>query len=331
MSDDRRASLLRAKLAAVLAARGLTADSVTASGLCAATVGTDAWVVADQHPGKVLGPAVAFALSKGCAAVDVVIDAADTSAVGTVARRAADFRLAVRVWSLEGTVLHAADPAPLPADQPARPEHLALIEDIRAGGATPVVEHGVIAGEVGGLEVCRVVDDPVTGAVRLEVGVGAHDRETFQMLHGDRPAVQALADVVRVVAQHRAPGAAPHPLNGLAGERALRQRLIDDPPLIGATSVAGAAPPVARTNLKDPVPCVALARRDGALTTVVCSVGIDLDLIPFAADARQFHGTRDAIAVVPERDAIQLQRRIAAALQRPIEVIGLQPPAVAST
>ena len=51
-----------------------------------------------------------------------------------------------------------------------------------------VVEHGVVTGEVRGLEVCRVVDDRTTGdGVRLEVGVGAHDREAFAIIHGDVP------------------------------------------------------------------------------------------------------------------------------------------------
>ncbi len=57
-----------------------------------------------------------------------------------------------------------------------------------------------------GLEVCRVVDDPATGAVRLEVGVGAHDREAFAIMHGDVPTVEALAGVVRAVAEHRRTG-----------------------------------------------------------------------------------------------------------------------------
>ena len=71
-----------------------------------------------------------------------------------------------------------------------------------------------------GLEVCRVVDDPVSGEVRLEVGIGAHDRETFQMLHGDRPKVEALADVVRTVAAPREPALPPHPLKHLGAEPA---------------------------------------------------------------------------------------------------------------
>ena len=91
------------------------------------------------------------------------------------------------------------------------PAHLELVPVIEAGGATPLVEHGVVIGEVRGLEVCRVVDDPHTGAVRLEVGVGAHDREAFAIIHGDVPTVEALAGVVAAVAEHRSPDAPPAP------------------------------------------------------------------------------------------------------------------------
>ena len=92
--------------------------------------------------------------------------------------------------------------APSAAAAPARPEHLRFVDDIVAAGASVVVEHGVVTGEVRGLEVCRVVDvaDGETTGVRLEVGVGAHDREAFAIIHGDVPTRDALAGVVAAVA-----------------------------------------------------------------------------------------------------------------------------------
>ncbi len=97
-------------------------------------------------------------------------------------------------------------------------------------------------GEVHGLEVCRVVDGP-DGTARLEVGVGAHDREAFGLVHGDVPMIDALANVVAAVAAHREPGAEPHPLNRIGAER-LRATLIADPARVGATSLHPAEPPV---------------------------------------------------------------------------------------
>ena len=74
-----------------------------------------------------------------------------------------------------------------------------------------------------------------------------------------------------------------HPFNRLARERLLRWQLVSEPSLIGAVTLV--APPVPRLNVKDAVPCVAAGRdAPGAAIVVVCSTGVDLDLIPFAAD-----------------------------------------------
>ncbi len=144
----------------------------------------------------------------------------------------------------------------------------------------------MLIGEVRGLEVCRVVTDEITGTPRLEVGVGQHDREAFQMLHGDVPTVEALAKVVAAVEPHRRYGADPHPLNRLGREQALRARLIDEPSLVGASRVDAISSPLARPNLKDPQPSVARAVIDGVQTTLVVSTGVDLEVVPFATDAR---------------------------------------------
>jgi hypothetical protein len=62
---------------------------------------------------------------------------------------------------------------------------------------------------------------------------------------------------------------------------------------------------------------------------VVCSVGIDLDLVPFAADARLALLGRDAdaglVIAVPERDAHAATKALAAALRRPAEIVPLAP------
>ena len=105
---------------------------------------------------------------------------------GVLARRAAEFEMPITIWAADGRALRRVTPEPLATPAPAPQSHEALRQLIIDGGAEPVVEHGVLTGEVRGLEVCRVVDDPDSGMTRLEVGVGAHDREAFQMLHGRR-------------------------------------------------------------------------------------------------------------------------------------------------
>ena len=207
---------------------------------------------------------------------------------------------------------------PLFEPPPARDDHLAFRELIAAGGATPLVEHGVVFGEVRGLEVCRVVDRPETGTIALEVGVGVHDREAFAIMHGDVPTLDALTGVVRQVTAVRTPEVPHHPLNRLAQERFLRWRLEQRPELVGATSLSPAQPPVPRQNMKDAVPCTASATRDGEQIAVVCSVGVDLDVIPYAADvaAEGF----PVIVALPGRDLVPVTRDLAALLERPVEL-----------
>ena len=281
--------------------------------------GTDAWVLVADHPERGLGGALAWALRHGATGLHVVAD----TGTGQLARRAAHFSLPIQVWHAEGRALLPAVAEPLPEVGEVPAHHREFEPVMVVAGAVPLVEHGVLVGEVHGLEVCRVVDDPFTGDVRLEVGVGAHDREAFQMMHGNRPTTEALADVVRTVAEYRRPGAHGHPLNRLAQERAVRARLIADPGLIGASSLAAAQPPLPRPNLKDPVPCVARAVVDGAEVTVVCSVGVDLDAVPYAVDARAAVGTQHCLLVLPARDALPLQLQLAALASPPVEVVAV--------
>ena len=201
-----------------------------------------------------------------------------------------------------------------------------FVDLILEGGAVPVVEHGVLAGEVAGLEVCRALRDPHTGECRLEVGVGAHDREAFLLIHGAVPTVEALRRVVAAVSEHRAPGAEPHPLNRLGAERALRARLVNEPERVGAVSLLPAEPPAPRANLKDAVPCVARGERaHGSRVVVVCSTGVDLDVVPWAADARAFlDPDADLVIAVPERDASAVTRSLAAALRSPATVVAVR-------
>jgi hypothetical protein len=287
---------------------------------------SDAWVLLEDRPERGLGPALAWARQQGAAAVHVLAE----QATGILARRAGEFAEPPTVWAISGRALTIAVADAPSASSPIDPELLDFAPLIKAAGATPVVEHGVLVGEVVGLEVCRAVRDASTGAVRLEVGVGAHDREAFLLMHGDVPTEVALTRVVRAVAEHRRPGADPHPLNRLGAERALRARLITDPALVGLDEIAVADPPVVRTNLKDPVPCVGVGRAgDGAPAVVVCSVGIDLDLVPFAADARLALFGRDPeaglVIALPERDAHTVTRALAAMLRRPAEIVPMAP------
>lgn len=315
----RRAALVGAQLAALLADHGavpIAAPVGVGTGAAAIDQHGTAWVLAGDQPERSLGAALAWAVRRDASSIHLIAPAG----TGVLARRATGLTMPIRVSHLEGRTLIDAVAEPLPVAVAVPPAHRALAAEIVAGGAVPVEEHGVLAGEVAGLEVCRVVDDAGTGAVRLEVGVGAHDRETFQVLHGDRPTVEALTDVVHFVARHRV-GSAPHPLRHLATSRFLRHRLIAQPDLIGLTQLAVVEPPLPRANLKDEVPCVAYSAVDDTL--VVCTHGVDLDAVPYACDALAAHPAGACIIVAPHRDVIDVQQRLAQLVSVPTRFVGV--------
>ncbi len=317
--EERRSRLLGLKLVALIRDHWSTDDlQMSSFALGAAALdGGVGWVLLDERQHRGLGPALAWAIRAGVDHLHVLAE----EGTGTIARRATAFRMPIEVWHVADRVLLPAIAEPLPVPCLVAPaDHEMFRTLMMQGGATPVVEEGILIGEVRGLEVCRVVTDELTGSARLEVGIGRHDREAFQMLHGDVPTVEALTRVVAAVEPHRQPGAAPHPLNRLGRERALRARLIDDPSLISASQVEAIPSPSGRTNLKDPHPAVARAMIDGHATTVVISTGIDLDVVPFATDARLATGDPTRI-VVPARDAVPVQVEIAAQLVDPIPIV----------
>ena len=319
--------LNRAKLGALARAagapRGPDAEPIEFGTGAAMLAGRAAWVlvteadVADIASGRGLGAAIIWAHRAGATELTVFTE----GGVGVMARRAGEFDLPIRVVAAPGADVSdvvPAEPSPVLAPDPA---HLDLVETIAAAGAEPIVEHGVVIGEVCGLEVCRVVAG-TDGAARLEVGIGAHDREAFAMIHGDVPPADALAGVVDTVAAVRGPGRPPHPLQRLAPERLMRWRLGHDPSGVGMVAVWPTDPPVPRRNLSDRSPCTAVGERaDGSTAVIVCSVGVDLDVIPYAADARLARGepsvgsggtdSAELIVVTPSRDAVAATRELA--------------------
>lgn len=318
----RRSALLGVKLAALVRDRFGAAERRpgTFPGGASLRDGATAWILAEDAPGRSLGQALAWARAADVTELHLLAE----RSTGLLARRAAAFAHPPTIWRVDGRTIVEADPEPLVPPGAPHPAAELLAVQLRAAGADVVVEHGVVSGEVRGLEIARVaVDDD--GAARIEVGVGRHDREAFAMVHGDRPAAAALADVIGTVRRHRHPGAPHHPLNRLAPERWLRAVLIADPALVGVARLAAVDPPVPRDNVMDPVPAPAVGEdADGRPVVVVCSVGVDLDLVPSAADARALHapGARLVLAV-PERDDHPVTGALAAALADPAGVVAV--------
>jgi hypothetical protein len=336
---DRRSRLLGIKLRSLVGEHvGQPVESEPESFPHGAALRVDdaAWILVEGPAARSLGAALAWSVRHDATSLHVVAER-DT---GLLARRARRLAFPVSVWFPQGRVLLPVVAEPLLEAPAPSPEHLELVGVIEASGATACVEHGVVVGEVRGLEVCRVVDQPTVGhfaelgdidlepradvraddGVLLEVGVGANDREAFRMLHGDIPTVEALGAVVDSVLAHRSPDAPQHPLNRLGQERYLRWQLEQDPELVGLAAVSPTEPPQPRPNLKDPVPCVARATgADGGESVVVCSVGVDVDLVGFVADVQEMTDA-PVIVALRERDAVPITRELLALLAEPPDV-----------
>jgi len=308
---ERRSRLLSLKLRALVREHlGLESDpqgTPEVFSLGAAFISDDAvWTLIDGDATRALGPTLAWA-SRHQRELHVLVEQDS----GVLARRASYFNAPITVWHVNEKSLLPAVVEPHVQRVEPDPTHLALMPLIASSGADAVVEHGVVVGEVRGLEMCRVVNDSVTGEARLEVGMGVNDREAFAMVHGEMPTEEALRTVIEAVQVHREPGAMVHPFNQFGAERLHRWHALQNPHSVGFIDLAPADPPVMRTNLKDPVPCVALGTTQGGSRAVaVFANGIDLDVVPFALDAADMHDVREVVIAVRQRDVTESIRRM---------------------
>jgi len=309
---ERRSQLLSMKLRSLVREHlGLASDpdgTIETFALGAGFVTADAaWVLVDGDASRSLGPVLAWT-SQFERPVHLLVE----QNAGLLARRASLFDVDLTVWQIDDHSITRAVAEPHLISASASDTHLAFVDLIESSGADALVEHGVVVGELRGLEMCRVVDDVTTGEVRLEVGMGRHDREAFAMIHGELPTAQAMRQVIDAVLPHRTEGADSHPFNQFGVERLARWKAIQDPSTIGFSTLAPADPPVVRTNVKDSVPCVAIGSTGAKrLSTAVFVHGVDLDCVSFAVDAASRLGTHDVTIAVRRRDVIASIERLA--------------------
>ncbi len=288
------------------------------------------WVLLDDGAVSGFGAALAWAHRRSCSQLHVLVEDRGRESSGIVARRSVLFNDPPTVWRVDRRSLHPAVPAPavsvsVPSnasvDQVPTDVLDGLSAEIAAHGAIPVIEHGTLHGEVLGLEVVRVVADG-DGGWRLSVGVGLHDRQAREGLRPDELVGRALEDTVALVRQWRTAADRRHPANIIARERLLRAAVIAHPEMAGAASLAPVPSPLPTDDLRAPAPAGALGSDGrGEAVVAVCSAGVDVDLVPTAADIRLLHAP-DArlVLVVPEADAYPLTRELAARLSNPAEV-----------
>jgi len=319
-TPERRQQLLRISLQAVVT--DLTGNSRSAADLPGGAWlvdGDTLWARLDDAPHRTIGAVVAIALREGAASVEVLIGESGDAPV--VARRALQWTLPISVRGLDGRTPVAVEPAARTEPPTVDESHLALIDTILSAGAEPVVAYGVLTAQYRGLEIARVVDDG--GHPRLDVGVGANDREAFRELHVGESPEAALSRVVDAVAAHRVDGARPHPFNTMAPEGYLAWRLRDDPSLLGVGSLVTTAGAVAPIGAVDPGPVMML----GGGRLFACTTGVDLGALPDALDAREGSIAAGEVddpsltVVVPQRNRLPVLDRMVAVAAGDVRVV----------
>ncbi|HET9690704.1 MAG TPA: hypothetical protein VFP61_06105 [Acidimicrobiales bacterium] len=350
MADERLGSLRRAKLKALVRdgrlggtlPEGAVDGALPGGAAMRSADSARGWVLVDDGAVAGLGAALAWSVRERLprAGLEVLVETAPArsasrpgdgprvDAAAVVARRAAEFAPAPTVWAVAGTELRpiVAGDAVAAGEPELPPGDLdRFAAELARHGADPIVEHGVLRGEVLGLEVARAVPE-TNGGWRLAAGVGRHDRDAREQLRPDQPPGDALDEVVALVRQWRRPGGLRHPANTLSRERWLRSLLVAAPERVGARSLAPLPVPVPTTDLRDATPAAALgtSASTGGPLVVVCSVGVDLDLVPTAADVRLLHAPdAELLVVLPEGDDLPVTRTLAAALARPAQVLAV--------
>ena len=279
----------------------------------------EAWALIDDGEVSRLGPALALCIQAGVTdRIHILVEETVPGAAGVIARRASAFAVEVDVWRVDGRSLGPAEAAPAIAVRDEVPDP-SLVELLVGHGAEPVLEHGVLRGEVLGLEVARVIDG------RLVVGVGRHDRDARAEMRPGEDLGSALDSAVDAVLRWRRPGATSHAANTLARARWLRSVLCARPSAVGLDSLSPVAPPLPWFDLPEAGPAPGLGvDPEGGEVVVVCSVGVDLDLVPTAADCRLLYGTSPRTPlwlVVPAGDDVAVIRKLAGMLREPASVL----------
>lgn len=315
-----RDDLRRAKLRALILSAG-GSDPDAGNPTHGSGVGVDdgsrLWVLAnDNTPDRSLGSAVLEAAGRDCVGLVVFYDDPLIAAVAARRAQALDPRPEIRLVDRGSS--RPVEPAPVPR-RPVQSVPPNGFENLCRGvGVEPLHEHGTWRGEVLGLEVVRVVDD------RIEVGVGRFDREATSLLGAGLSAVEVLSAAANQVRAHRRPGAGIHPLATLARERWLRCDLMDTPSQVGATDLVPIDPVDRRSGLRHSSSAPAIGTDEqGGTVLVVCTVGVDVAVVPATADLVLRENPDRVVVVLPPRDVLGPVKRAVSWLVPPATVIGV--------
>jgi hypothetical protein len=331
VDEEQRDRLRRAKLVALARdGLGLRGEAVGAGPITALEADGVAVALVEDADASPLSGALLWAERRGARRLVMLAD----RGAGVLARLASYFSFGgepVIVHGVEQSSLVPVEPEPLPHLQPPPPGSDRFVGALRDLGVEVVVEHGVVRGEWLGLEIARLVEWPTEaggdGELHLEVGVGRFDRDATAAARPDESPADSLRRALSVVSERRHAGAPVHPLQLLARERWLRSMVVQDPGLVGATEVEPVEMTVEATGIKDSHPAAAVGRdRHGNPVVVVCSTGVDLGVVPLAADARALHAPAGRLVLaVPPRDRHRATESLMGMLTESAELVAVEP------
>ena len=324
LDPARRAGLERSRATAIARDHfGIDLDAATVDAAPFGVVidaADRAVVVSSSTDLAVLGGVLVWVGRNARGRVDLVVE----HHAGVHARRAAVLAPDLQLHELAGSDVRDAGVAPITAPHPAPDDITPLVAMIERSGAQAVVEDGIVRAEVAGLEVGRVVTGPDGSS--LEVGVGRFDREAGALLHADRPVEPTLVSTIEQVRGHRAPGAVAHPVNRIGRERWLRDLVRVDPALAGITDPELVEPIPPRTSLLEASAAALLGTDADRRVLVVFSVGVELGLVPAAADLVAVHQPDEVRFVLPARDRLPYLERLAQRLGVPVSFADIAVP-----
>ena len=320
IEPERRAELLKAKLIGIVRSAGYDATEIKTEGNnshSALLTKDRCWVFAgDENPQSVLGKGI-FLLARN-PELELYVVFEDIETAGIAARQAIGLKGETKIMHFHEGELTQVSPAPFP-DTPITP---VLSEDFEAmcrkAGVSIVCENGIWRGEILGLEVVRVDEGDI------QVGVGRFDREAGELLNKGKSRVEQLIDAANQVRTQRTAAAGAHPLATLSRERWLRHKLLSEPEIIGLSEMTPLDPVHQSKNLKDFFPAAAIGiDKDHKQVLCVCSVGIDIGLIPLTAELAALHKPGRIVIALPPQDMLPLIIEASHLLNTPSTLIGV--------
>lgn len=224
----------------------------------------------------------------------------------------------VEVRAVKGAGSEPAAPDPMPVVLPGPDGAEGLVDRLRGSNLEVVLEQGDWRGELLGLEVARIVRWPLEtggdGCLHIEAGVGRFDRDAAAAMHEGESADEGLQRAIRIVSEHRYPGAPTHPLSVLARSRWMRSVAIATPELVGASELEPLETTFAPASVREERPAGALGHTtSGIPLLVVFGAGSALDLLPVGTDTRELHLPGALLRVVlPPRDHLRVADELVA-------------------